>query len=88
MMNLLKSYVQNWLSDEPSSRVQKKLNKEAEGKLTQIFEQMVDLLENVFATLSPEQKAELKKLMATQQENKDFLNALGSGLEKVTNTSK
>ena len=88
MMDLLKSYVQNWLRDNPSARVQKKLNKEAEKKLNHIYEQIVQLLENVMATLSSEQKAELKKLINAPQEKNNFLNTLGNGLQKVTSNSK
>jgi|KBSSwiStaDraftv2_1062776.scaffolds.fasta_scaffold379173_1 hypothetical protein len=88
MVNLLKSYVQNWLSDNPSDRVQKKLNKEAEKNINHIFEQIVQLLGNVMATLSPGQKAELKKLISTPQEKNDFINILGNGLQKVTSNSK
>jgi hypothetical protein len=88
MVNLLKSYVQNWLSDNPSDRVQKKLNKEAEKNLNYIFEQIVQLLGNVIATLSPDQKAELKKLISTPQEKNDFMTILGNGLQKVTSNSK
>jgi len=88
MQNLLKSYVQNWLSDKPSDGVQKKLNEEAEKKLNSIYEQIVQLLGNVMATLTSEQKAELKKILDAPQDKNDFINTLGNGIQKVTSSSK
>ena len=89
LMNLLKSYTENWLSDHPSDQVQKKLNKEGKKKLDYIYEQIIQLFGAVFAMLSPDQKAELKKMISLpQQGNDNFLNTLGNGLQKVTNNSK
>ena len=88
LLDLLKSHVQNWLSDKPSADVQKTLNEEAEKKLNDVFEQIVGLLGNVIATLTPEQKAELKKLIEAPQDKNDFINTLGNGIQKVTSSLK
>jgi hypothetical protein len=88
LLDLLKSHVQNWLSDKPSADVQKTLNEEAEKKLNDVFEQIVGLLGNVIATLTPEQKAELKKLIDAPEDKNDFINTLGNGIQKVTSSLK
>jgi len=89
LMNLLKSYTDNWLNDHPSVQVQKKLDSEGEKKLNYIYEQIIQLLGNAFATLTPDQKSELKKLInSPPQGNDNFLNTLGNGLQKVTSNSK
>jgi hypothetical protein len=88
MILLLKSYVENWLKDKPSTRVEKKLNKKAEKKLDHIYEQIIQLLGNAMATLSSDQKAELKKMINVPEGKNDFLNILGNGFQKVTSDSK
>ncbi len=88
MLSLLKSYAENWLKDKPSARVEKKLNKKAEKKLNGIYETIVQLLGNAMATLSPEQKAAFRKIIANPDGKNNFLDQLGSGLQKVTDNSK
>jgi hypothetical protein len=88
LQQLLYAYAQNWLRDKPNGRVEKKLNKKAEKKLNTIFEQIVQLLGNVMATLSPEQKAALKKMVDDPKGKNDMINTIGNGIQQVTGKEK
>ncbi len=85
MVDILKSYVQNLLRDKPSTHVQKKLNRKAEKKLNQAYEQVSKLLWNIMATLTPDQKEKLRAIVNGEAGKKDFLNTFQSGLQKVMN---
>ncbi len=85
MLDILKLYVQNLLLDKPRMHVQKKLNRKAENKLKNAYEQVTQLLWDVMGTLTPEQKANLRKIINGPEAKKDFLNTFQGGLQQVVN---
>jgi Glycogen recognition site of AMP-activated protein kinase len=85
MLDILKSYVQNLLRDQPSPRIQRRLNRKAEKKLNHAYQQITQLLWNIMATLTPEQKTSLKKIVSGEEGKKDFLNTFQGGIQKVIN---
>jgi hypothetical protein len=88
MLSLLKSYVQNWLSDKPSARIQRLLDRKAGKKLNHAYQQVTKLLSNVMATLTREQKAALRKVVDSPEGKNDFFNTFKGGLGKIISGEK
>jgi hypothetical protein len=88
MLSLLKSYVQNWLRDKPSARIQRSLDRKAGKKLNHAYQQVTKLLWNVMAILTPEQKAALRKVVDSPEGKSEFFNTFKGGLGKIISGKK
>lgn len=88
MLSLLRSYVNNWLRNKPSAHIQRQLDRKAGKKLNHAYQQVTRLFWNVMATLTPDQKAALQKIIDSPAGKTDFLNVFQGGLQKVVNGQK
>jgi len=81
MLGLLKSYVENFLTDKPSKKIHRRLDKKAAKKLGYAYREITGLLWSAMATFSPEQKKSIRKQLE-QPVNNDFLNTFLSAFNK------
>jgi hypothetical protein len=74
LMGLLKSYAQNMLQDKPDPAAHSRLDEQALHNIANIYKGITQLLWNICATLSPEQKQQVSKAIS-QPDKGDFLNS-------------
>jgi len=85
MQQLFRSYAQNLLQEKPSKKVHKRLDKQATNKIGNAYKDITQLLWNIFASLTPEQKQKLLSIVNQSAGQDDFINpflkVLGEVLE-------
>lgn len=74
LTGLLKLYVQNMLQQNPDTAIHRQLDQAAAERITGAFKQITQLLWDMVAVLSPEQKQQVSKVLA-QPTGEDFINA-------------
>lgn len=83
MQLLLKDYVTNFLSDKPSQTEQKRLDDIGAAKMDKAYRQITQLLWDIFAEFTPEQKQKMKSLLDNADKKDTFINNFSKSFNTV-----
>ncbi|HEX4875175.1 MAG TPA: hypothetical protein VFV31_00790 [Chitinophagaceae bacterium] len=83
MLGILKQYVQNVLREKPSMTLHRRLDKQSAKKIYNAYRQVSQLIWDIFATITPEQKKLIGELLKTPEAQQDYINALGNAFGTV-----
>lgn len=84
MKTVFRDYLINLVQDRPSKRVRRNLDKQSVDFLENGYRQLTSLLWDIFAMLTPEQKAEIRKKIAAAGPDADLINGISGMLEQTT----
>ncbi len=84
MKTVFRDYLINLVQDRPSKRVRRNLDKQSVDFLENGYRQLTSLLWDIFAMLTPEQKAEIRKKIAAAGPDADLINGITGMLEQST----
>ncbi|MBN8668153.1 MAG: hypothetical protein J0M30_11670 [Chitinophagales bacterium] len=84
MKLVFRDYLINMVQDKPSKRVRRNLDKECIGFLENGYRKLTSLLWDIFAMLTPEQKAEIRNKIAAAGPDADLINGISGMLEQAT----
>lgn len=76
-------FIENLLSEKPSKKIFRQLNKKATDKVDTLYMGVAALFWDVFAMLTPEQKVAIKNLLNKPGADKDYLNSVLNSLNTV-----
>jgi hypothetical protein len=82
LTGLLKLYIQNMLLQNPDTAIHRQLDQAAAEKIAGAFKQITQLLWDIVASLSPEQKQQVSKVLS-QPSSEDFINAFLSAVNNA-----
>lgn len=83
MQLLLKDYVTNFLSDNPSQAEQKRLDDIGAAKMDKAYRQITQLLWDIFAGFTPGQKQKMKSLLDNADKKDTFINNFSKSFNAV-----
>lgn len=73
MLGLLKEHILNLLQEQPSRDVDQRLHEQAMAKIATIHKQLSEVLWQVFASLTPQQKQQILTAINKAANDKDFI---------------
>jgi hypothetical protein len=82
IQEVLKKSIMNLVQDQPSKKAFRKGNKEAMEHVGKLYKGIADLLWDVFASLTPEQKKVIREAMS-KPGDKDVMNNISKALDKA-----
>ena len=85
---LLKEYATNLLSDQPSQAEQKRLDDIGAAKFDKAYRQITQLLWDIFAMFTPEQKQKMKNILDNADKKETFLNNFSKALNETKQDKK
>lgn len=84
MQDLLKSYVQNMLREDPSQRKHRQLDKQAMNRVNYAFTEITGLLYNAMALLTNQEKEMMQRKLKEPAGKDDFLNTFLNTFNAIT----
>lgn len=79
--SVLKKYMVNMLSDQPSKALHRKLDRRASKKVGELYMKLTGLVWDVMTKLPPEERKKLREFLQNPDAQKDFMTAFGKVMD-------